>query len=132
MQGNYRQLPILALLLSLLLDALVVGSHIYSDLTLPFTWECGGRQHPMAMSSLMVTMPLILDLKVLHSIIFATQLCKTFIKQLLDNNTILPTLFVKLYDTHGKNIGQRYYNSDSVTTTMDMSPEETTAHPKEF
>ena len=48
-------------------------------------------------------------------------------KQLLDNNTILPAPFVKLYDTHGKNIGRRYYNSDSVTTTMDMSPEETTA-----
>jgi len=38
-QGNYCQLPTLALLLSLLLDALVVGSHIYSNLTLPFTWE---------------------------------------------------------------------------------------------
>ena len=48
-------------------------------------------------------------------------------KQLLDNNTILPAPFVKLYDTHGKNIGRRYYNSDSVATTMDMSPEETTA-----
>ena len=44
----------------------------------------------------------------------------------MDNETILPAPFVKLYNTGGKYIGQKCYSSDSVTTTTEDIPTETT------
>lgn len=44
----------------------------------------------------------------------------------MDNITILPAPFVKLYDTDGKYIGRKCYSSNSVTTTTDDIPTETT------